>query len=77
MNAFRFAIEQHKPVATFRSDGTRETSGNEQISGNGRTTASMLDLKIPRSDLKPAVFSTNEGSKGELESWLQRLSSST
>jgi DNA protecting protein DprA len=34
MNAFRFAIEQKKPVATFMSDGGPETSGNELIAGS-------------------------------------------
>lgn len=31
MNAYRFAMDQHKPVATFQGDGTLETSGNVQI----------------------------------------------
>jgi DNA protecting protein DprA len=32
MNAFRFAVEQKKPVATFEADGTEDTSGNRLIS---------------------------------------------
>ncbi|MFH1465626.1 MAG: DNA-processing protein DprA [Pseudomonadota bacterium] len=35
MNAFRFAIEQKKQVATFEADGTEDTTGNEEI---GRAT---------------------------------------
>ena len=31
MNAFRFGLEQKKPVATFDPDGTNETSGNKKI----------------------------------------------
>lgn len=31
MNAFRFASEARKPVSTFPSDGTDETSGHEMI----------------------------------------------
>ena len=31
MNAFRFAVEQRKPVATFAPDGEEATSGNTQI----------------------------------------------
>jgi DNA processing protein len=41
MNAFRFAVEQHKPIATFEPDGTDRTSGNLTISQETRvpTTA--------------------------------------
>jgi len=38
MYAFRFAQEQHKPVATFAHDGTEETSGNAAITRGGGTT---------------------------------------
>lgn len=31
MNAYRFALEQHKPVATFKSDESDDTSGNQLI----------------------------------------------
>jgi hypothetical protein len=31
MNAYRFAIEQRKPVATFPADGSADTSGNSKI----------------------------------------------
>ncbi len=34
MNAYRFAREQKKPVATFPSDGSKETSGNELMKGS-------------------------------------------
>jgi DNA processing protein len=42
MNAFRFAVEQKKPVATFRSDSTRETSGNELIAGSAEKVKSTV-----------------------------------
>jgi predicted Rossmann fold nucleotide-binding protein DprA/Smf involved in DNA uptake len=31
MNAYRFAVEQRKPVATFSADDSADTSGNSQI----------------------------------------------
>jgi predicted Rossmann fold nucleotide-binding protein DprA/Smf involved in DNA uptake len=31
MNAYRFAIEQRKPVATFLTDGSADASGNSNI----------------------------------------------
>ena len=31
MNAYRFAIESHKPVATFEADAAEDTSGNRSI----------------------------------------------
>lgn len=37
MYAFRFAQEQHKPVATIADDGTEETSGNAAIARAGGT----------------------------------------
>lgn len=40
MYAFRFAQEQHKPVATFAADGTDETGGNTTITRKGGTTFS-------------------------------------
>lgn len=36
MNAFRFGIEQRKPVATFADDGTESTAGNRQIAAEKR-----------------------------------------
>lgn len=48
MNAFKFALEQRKPVATFEFDGTPETTGNLDIahSAKGRTRSfpQRLDL---------------------------------
>ena len=61
MNAYRFGREQRKPVATFRPDGSRETSGNAVIAKDSRTGVSAFDL-------------TRDGS--EFGAWLRRLSSS-
>ena len=60
MNAYRFGREQKKPVATFRTDGSKETSGNELIGGDDRTGGFAFEL-------------TN---KQRHEAWLQQLSSS-
>ena len=61
MNAYRFALEQHKPVATFEGDGTDKTSGNEVI----RT-----------GDPSGSVFPADRVDKDAWEQWLRRLSSS-
>lgn len=60
MNAYRFGREQKKPVATFRADGSKETSGNAVIAEDSRTGACAFESKC------------NESS---YELWLQRLSS--
>lgn len=45
MNAYRFGMEQKKPVATFRTDGSRETSGNDLIAGSAeKVRSTVLDL---------------------------------
>ena len=45
MNAYRFGIEQKKPVATFLSDGTNETSGNRLFADTHKKARStVLDL---------------------------------
>lgn len=62
MNAYRFAREQRKPLATFADDGTPETSGNKLIS----------------QEPKPgdALFPSNVDAEAYLR-WVQSLSSST
>lgn len=59
MNAFRFALEQHKPVATFASDGTAATTGNHQIEN---------EVKIPT-----VAFPVDAG-PGAWDRWLSQLS---
>lgn len=45
MNAFRFAMEQKKPVATFEHDGTPDTSGNDLIGGSAEKVKSTVLLR--------------------------------
>ena len=62
MNAYRFAREQRKPVATFEADGQPDTSGNELIAEERRNGDRVFALG---------------GSRGEQAEWLNVLSSST
>lgn len=61
MNAYRFAMDQHKPVATFREDGTPETSGNLQI-----TEGPCFGTAFPSESPDPEAYRV----------WLRGLSSS-
>lgn len=61
MNAFRFGIEQKKPIATFISDGNEDTTGNLEIA---------KETKVP-----VQVFPTESSNTGGYESWLDQLSS--
>lgn len=63
MNAYRFAVEQKKPIATIADDSTPETSGNKTIA-----SASASNNVVFPSD--------REDIEGYLE-WLRRLSSLT
>lgn len=60
MNAYRFGREQKKPVATFRTDGSRESSGNTVIENDDRTGGLAFELT---------------GNASQFETWLQQLSS--
>lgn len=60
MNAYRFGREQKKPVATFRTDGSKETSGNALIEQDDRTGGTAFEL-------------TDDPKRHE--AWLQQLSS--
>jgi DNA processing protein len=59
MNAYRFSIEQHKPVATFESDGEDDTIGNETISGT--------------SAVPSTTFARNWADYDAWEAWLREL----
>lgn len=65
MNAYRFALEQKKPVATFAPDDRPDTSGNGLI-GRQLSAASPLS-RVFRPDSKPEV----------VREWLRQLRSST
>lgn len=60
MNAYRFGREQRKLVATFRPDGSKETSGNAVIEKDDRTGALAFELT---------------GDASRYKAWLQQLSS--
>jgi predicted Rossmann fold nucleotide-binding protein DprA/Smf involved in DNA uptake len=62
MNAFRFALEQQKRIATFSPDGTDDTSGNTEISE---------ESKVPTT-----VFPSGSDQEGKYIKWLRDLSSS-
>lgn len=61
MNAYRFGREQRKPVTTFRSDGTQDTTGNAAIAQDTRTGG--------------VAFAPSAG-PSEFARWLDGLSSS-
>lgn len=44
MNAYRFALEQKKPIATYLWDETDDTSGNKQIMKNEKGDCTMLNV---------------------------------
>ena len=60
MNAYRFGCDQQKPIATFRADGSGQTTGNAVISENSGTRDITFEV-------------TTNGS--EYEAWLNGLSS--
>jgi predicted Rossmann fold nucleotide-binding protein DprA/Smf involved in DNA uptake len=61
MNAFRFAVEQKKSVATFAADDTPDTSGNRLISNESWTRT------LPGQSVNCEAY----------EQWLRQLSYST
>jgi DNA processing protein len=46
MNAYRFSLEQRKPVATFATDGQADTSGNAAISAPGQRAGTALPMGV-------------------------------
>lgn len=61
MNAFRFALEQRKPVASFAPDATEATAGNQMIIEHESGTG----------------FEADRPDEAAWGTWLSRLSSST
>ena len=59
MNAYRFAREQRKPVASFTSDGQKDTAGNVLIGQDPRTGGVLFECAADRT---------------QYETWLDRLS---
>ena len=52
MNAFRFGLEQKKPVATFEADGTDDTSGNAEIIGSEKGAVTRLPTSSGMEDYR-------------------------
>lgn len=63
MNAYRFALEQKKPVSTFADDGTEDTGGNKAIAADPKSRGVTFTLSI--------------ADKQAYQQWLRTLSSST
>ena len=68
MNAFRFALEQRKPVATFDPDGGEDTTGNAEIRDSPKGTTVSLPIVHGIQDyrqwLHELSFSTSTGHFG-------------
>lgn len=62
MNAFRFALEDHKPVSSFVADETSDTTGNRAIADEPRSHGRVFGRAATQEDF---------------EEWLQGLASST
>lgn len=60
MNAYRFSLEQHKPVSTFLDDGAEDTAGNKVVSRSTKTVVS--------------TFKSGESHYEAWQRWLQQLS---
>lgn len=58
MNAYRFGRDQKKPVATFKADGSKDTSGNVIIEHDIRTGGHVFELTAEH----------------QFEKWLEELS---
>jgi DNA processing protein len=69
MNAYRFALEQRKPVVTFAADGDADTSGNKLIA-DGPDVQQELTRSVP------SAFPSRPEAR-EWTQWLRALSSST
>jgi DNA processing protein len=79
MNAYRFALEQHKPIATFKGDGGKRTSGNDQIErgeeSKPKPGAARQQQLEQTGASRATVFSASAPDPGSWDEWLQRSSS--
>jgi hypothetical protein len=66
MNAYRFALEQHKPVAVFEADSSDVASGNKLIAEAIRAGGKVHGQVFPRTVDRIAY-----------KAWLHELSYST
>lgn len=74
MNAYRFALEQKKPVATFKGDGTKRTSGNEQIARGEEPKRGGSGQQQMAAAPAGTVFPVHMDAAG-WDEWLRRSSS--
>jgi DNA processing protein len=58
MNAYRFAVEQRKPVATFEADATKDTTGNVEIAAGQKQVGRSFRI---------------DGAEHEWVQWLSQL----
>ncbi len=63
LNAYRFALEQSKPIATFVGDSSDDTAGNKMIASEPKAKAVALPLE-------------EKALSDSADQWLQQLSSS-
>lgn len=75
MNAYRFALEQRKSVATFAPDGTDRTSGNKLIADAQSPGTLAGDPGDPGD--AATVFRADRDDPAAWDVWLRQLSSST
>ncbi len=75
MSAYRFALEQRKPVATFEPDGEPRTSGNNAIKqGDERTGARRTEERLGGSaSPPPTVFRADAADHQGWDAWLHQL----
>ena len=76
MNAYRFAVEQHKPVATFEPDDSDRTSGNRFIGSQGVANGRQGAFDTEHPEVQVTVFPAR-AEPAAWEAWLRQLSSST
>jgi DNA processing protein len=76
MNAYRFAVEQRKPIATFQPDGAEDTSGNVEIAcaGDSRDVKQLVLTEQPKIPSRVSVLPRDAGPHESAE-WLDSLSS--
>jgi DNA protecting protein DprA len=81
MNAYRFALEQRKPVATFKSNGTERTSGNDVIERGDESKPQRGDSgqqSLADTGAEPAAVFPADADRqdtGMWDEWLRRSSS--
>ena len=68
MNAYRFGREQKKPIATFRSDGSMDTTGNAVISEKNGARDVTFDVTANGS-MYEAWLLRIHGSRIDSEAW--------